>query len=103
MFDVQSATNQTDPTTQNEENTIMIDITVTGLSKEFEVGKKILDGLTFQVDQGERVGLLGRNGAGKTTLFKILTGELDADEGEARTAPGKGVGLISQIPVYRCV
>ena len=78
----------------------MIDITVTGLSKEFEVGKKILDGLTFQVDQGERVGLLGRNGAGKTTLFKILTGELDADEGEARTAPGKGVGLISQIPVY---
>ena len=34
------------------------------LSKEFEVGKKILDGFTFQVDQGERVGLLGKNGAG---------------------------------------
>ncbi|MDD5938646.1 MAG: ATP-binding cassette domain-containing protein, partial [Clostridiales bacterium] len=78
----------------------MIDISVTNLSKEFEVGKKILDGLTFQVDQGERVGLLGRNGAGKTTLFRILTGELEPDEGEARTAPGKGVGLISQIPVY---
>jgi len=78
----------------------MIDIAVTDLSIEFEVGKKILDGLTFQVDQGERVGLLGRNGAGKTTLFKILTGELRPDEGEARTAPGKGVGLISQIPVY---
>jgi len=78
----------------------MIDISVTGLSMEFEVGKKILDGLTFQVDQGERVGLLGRNGAGKTTLLRILTGELTPDEGEARTAPGKGVGLISQIPVY---
>ena len=78
----------------------MIDISVSGLSKEFEVGKKILDGLTFQVDQGERVGLLGRNGAGKTTLFRILTGELEPDEGEARVAPGKGVGLISQIPVY---
>ncbi len=78
----------------------MIDISVTNLTKEFEVGKKILDGLTFQVDQGERVGLLGRNGAGKTTLFKLLTGELEPDEGEARTAPGKGVGLISQIPVY---
>ena len=78
----------------------MIDISVSGLSKEFEVGKKILDGLTFQVDQGERVGLLGRNGAGKTTLFRILTGEVEPDEGEARIAPDKGVGLISQIPVY---
>ncbi|WP_297209287.1 ribosomal protection-like ABC-F family protein [uncultured Flavonifractor sp.] len=78
----------------------MIDISVSNLSKEFEVGKKILDGLTFQVDQGERVGLLGRNGAGKTTLFRMLTGELDWDEGEIRIAPGKGLGLISQIPVY---
>lgn len=78
----------------------MIDISVTGLTIEFEVGRKILDGLTFQVDQGERVGLLGRNGAGKTTLLRILTGELRADDGEYRIAPGKGVGLISQIPVY---
>ena len=58
----------------------MIDISISNLSKEFEVGKKILDGLTFQVDQGERVALLGTNGAGKTTLFKVLTGELDWDE-----------------------
>ena len=36
----------------------MIDISVTNLVKEFEVGSKILDGLTFQVDSGERVGLL---------------------------------------------
>ena len=78
----------------------MIDISVSNLVKEFEVGKKILDGLTFQVDQGERVGLLGKNGAGKTTLFKMLTGELDWDEGEIHIAPGKGLGLISQIPVY---
>ena len=78
----------------------MIDISVSNLSKKFEVGKKILDGLTFQIDQGERVGLLGKNGAGKTTLFKILTGELDWDDGEVHIAPGKGVGLISQIPVY---
>ena len=78
----------------------MIDIAVSNLSKEFEVGKKILDGLTFQVDQGERVGLLGKNGAGKTTLFKMLTGEMDWDEGEIHIAPGKGLGLISQIPVY---
>ncbi len=78
----------------------MIDISVSGLVKEFEVGTRILDGLTFQIDQGERVGLLGRNGAGKTTFLKILTGELDYDEGEVMVAPGKTMGLISQIPVY---
>ena len=78
----------------------MIDISVSNVSKEFEVGRKILDGLTFQVDTGERVGLLGKNGAGKTTLFRILTGELDPDEGQVSVASGKRVGLISQIPVY---
>ena len=78
----------------------MIDISVSGLVKEFEVGKKILDGLTFQVDTGERVGLLGPNGCGKTTLLRILTGAIGYDEGDVVLAPGKRVGLISQIPVY---
>lgn len=63
----------------------MIDISVSNVSKEFEVGNRILDGLTFQVDTGERVGLLGKNGAGKTTLFRILTGELEPDEGQVST------------------
>ena len=78
----------------------MIDIAISDLVKEFEVGKKILDGLTFQVDSGEREGLLGKNGCGKTTLLRILTGQLDWDEGEVVLAPDKRVGLISQIPVY---
>ncbi len=78
----------------------MIEIQVKDLVKSFEVGHNVLDGLTFQIDQGERVGLLGKNGAGKTTLFKILTGELDYDEGQVTLAPGRRLGLISQIPVY---
>lgn len=78
----------------------MIDIAVRDLKKEYEVGQPVLDGLTFQVDTGERVGILGRNGAGKTTLFRILTGQEEADSGEVILSPGKRLGLISQIPVY---
>ena len=79
----------------------MIDISVTGLIKSFDLEKKILDGITFQIDTGERVGLLGKNGAGKTTLFRILTGELDYDAGEVSIASGRRLGLISQILLQR--
>lgn len=78
----------------------MIEFSVTNLVKAFTIGDNIMDGLTFHLNQGERVGLLGKNGSGKSTLFKILTGELDYDEGEVSIAPGRRMGLISQIPVY---
>ena len=78
----------------------MIDITVSSLVKSYEIGNDILDGLSFQINTGEHVGILGPNGCGKTTLFKILTGELDYDEGQISIAPGKRLGLISQLPVY---
>ena len=78
----------------------MIEVSINGLKKSFEIGSNILDGITFQVETGERVGLLGRNGAGKSTLFRILTGELEPDEGEVVIAKNRRLGLISQIPVY---
>jgi ATPase subunit of ABC transporter with duplicated ATPase domains len=78
----------------------MIDITVKNIVKAFEEDKNILDGISFEIYEGERVGLLGKNGAGKSTLFKIIIGELSSDEGEVVLPSGKRAGLISQIPVY---
>ena len=78
----------------------MTDLSVSNLIKSFEIGRNVLDGLSFTVTAGERVGILGHNGCGKTTLFRILTGEVRPDEGEIAIAPGKRLGLISQIPVY---
>ena len=78
----------------------MIDISVNGLVKSFEVGSTLLDGLSFDIHAGECVGIMGRNGCGKTTLFRLLTGELSPDEGEITIAQGKRLGLISQIPHY---
>ena len=78
----------------------MAEITVSGLVKSFEIGNNILNGLSFTVNPGERVGILGPNGCGKTTLFRILTGALDYDEGQISITPGRRIGLISQIPVF---
>ncbi len=78
----------------------MIDISIHGLVKAFEQDKNILDGLSFDVNCGERIGILGKNGAGKTTLFRLMTGQQHQDLGEIMIASGKRLGLISQIPVY---
>ena len=78
----------------------MVDIQVSNLTKFFVIGENLLQGLSFEVQEGECVAILGRNGCGKTTLFKILTGEMDYDEGEVFVNPNKRIGLISQIPRF---
>jgi len=78
----------------------MVDIQVTNLTKFFTIGENLLEGLSFEVQEGECVAILGRNGCGKTTLFKILTGEMDYDDGEVYVNPNKRIGLISQIPKF---
>jgi len=78
----------------------MIDIQVKNLTKFFVIGENLLEDLSFDIQEGERVAILGRNGCGKTTLFKILTGEMDYDSGEVFVNPHKKLGLISQIPVF---
>ena len=78
----------------------MVDISVKDLTKFFVIGENLLDGLSFEIQEGECVAILGRNGCGKTTLFKILTGQMDYDSGEVFVNPHKRIGLISQIPEF---
>ena len=78
----------------------MVDIQVTNLTKFFVIGENLLQDLSFEIQEGERVAILGRNGCGKTTLFKILTGQMDFDGGEVYVNPNKRLGLISQIPHF---
>ena len=78
----------------------MVDIQVRNLTKFFVIGENLLDDLSFEIQEGERVAILGRNGCGKTTLFNILTGQMDYDSGEVYVNPNKRLGLISQIPKF---
>ena len=74
----------------------MIEIQVNNLVKSFEVGHNVLDGVTFQIDQGERVGLLGKNGAGKSTLMKILAGLEPPTTGTRDLGTNVGVAYYAQ-------
>ena len=78
----------------------MVDIQVKNLTKFFVIGENLLEDLSFEIQEGERVAILGRNGCGKTTLFNILTGQMDFDAGEVYVNPNKKLGLISQIPKF---
>ena len=56
----------------------------------------ILDGVSLNLEAGDRLGLLGRNGAGKSTLFKILAGEIAPDDGERWLAPTAKLARLEQ-------
>jgi len=58
----------------------------------------ILNGATLAIDEGEKIGFVGRNGSGKTTLMKILRGHLTPDEGAVQVRKGARVGYLAQHP-----
>lgn len=56
----------------------------------------ILDGVSFHVNENDRIGIVGINGAGKTTLLKILAGEMEADSGDFFVASDTTIGYLRQ-------
>ena len=58
----------------------------------------LLDHVDFQLDPGERVGLIGRNGTGKSSLLKVLAGETKPDDGTLWQAPGIRLAYVPQEP-----
>lgn len=56
----------------------------------------LLDKAELQINRGERVCVLGRNGAGKSTLFKVISGQVDADDGSVWRKPGIKIGMLNQ-------
>ncbi len=59
-------------------------------------GPLLLEKVSFGLDSGERVCIVGRNGAGKSTLMKLLAGEIKADDGEVRVQAGTRVARLAQ-------
>ena len=74
---------------------IALSVSDVGLSFGTDV---ILDGVSFSVNDGDRVGVVGVNGAGKTSLFKIIAGIYEADTGAVYIQKGHTVGLLEQNP-----
>jgi ATPase subunit of ABC transporter with duplicated ATPase domains len=70
-------------------------ISLSGIHKQY--GKQLIFvGASFQLNPGEKVGLVGPNGSGKTTLFRMITGEEDADEGEISVPKRLTIGYFRQ-------
>ncbi|MCH5149949.1 MAG: ABC-F family ATP-binding cassette domain-containing protein [Spirochaetales bacterium] len=62
----------------------------------------ILENVNFQINPGEKVGIVGNNGAGKTTLFRLITGELFSDSGEVTIGKDVVIGYMEQHPLADC-
>src|SRR4051794_24634887 len=73
----------------------MLLLSCSGLTRGFDEGP-LFQGVAFELQANERVGLVGPNGAGKTTLLRLLSGDDRPDSGDVRLHAGARVGLLKQ-------
>lgn len=73
----------------------MIILSCNNLTKSFGV-ESILENISFTVNEGDKIGVIGVNGTGKTTLFKIISGIYGYDSGEIYTSKDCGIGYLEQ-------
>ena len=72
-----------------------MELKVTDLRKEYD-GNIILNDISFVLNAGQKVGLVGYNGTGKTTLLKILSNEMKGDGGKVQFRKGVTIGYVPQ-------
>ena len=73
----------------------MVILSTTDLSLHFGT-TTVLENISFSINEGDRLGIIGVNGAGKTSLFRLITGEYTADTGAVYVSKGKEIGLLAQ-------
>lgn len=75
----------------------MAEINVSKLSKSME-NQPVLQDVSFLINAGDKVGIVGANGAGKTTLLRLLCGDLEADAGQVNLKNDLKIGYLEQVP-----
>lgn len=77
----------------------MIALSCSNITKSFGINV-ILENISFTINQGDKIGVIGKNGAGKSTLFKILTDQIPYDSGEIYLAKNTSLGYLKQDPHF---